>query len=386
MTLADYLAQHYLTADKPSTADGHGARPKKRKKRQHAAAEGGADGLIIADDDGDDLRRQPATAGVGGGGGQEFDPDDPSTYHLASAASAGGRVPRERRTTKKNWKTLTSDTASDPAAETERSTADAILASAAAEREAQSRAAEEETPVFADSGEEARMESGARGGLQTAEQTAALVAAQRRQREEDERAMRSSRKKAKKSRRGDDHGDGDGDGEPDPEQQTIYRDASGRIINVAMKRAEARRAAEEAARKEKAEQEAAGGLVQAREKERLREQLQEAKFMPLARTIEDEDLNRELRAQTRWDDPAAAFLTKARPARDAGGGASSGARDGTAGGKVYTGPFPPNRYGIRPGHRWDGVDRGNGYEKQWFAARNKKSMQETLEYTWQMDE
>lgn len=115
--------------------------------------------------------------------------------------------------------------------------------------------------------------------------------------------------------------------------------------------------------------------MQRQQREERRQDLQAIKAMPLARTIEDEEMNEDMRARDRWNDPAAEFLTARRDA-----GAS------VTGRPLYRGSFQPNRYGIRPGHRWDGVDRANGFEKDWFASRNKKSRFEALEYQWQMDE
>ncbi|RHZ56411.1 putative cell cycle control protein (Cwf26) [Aspergillus thermomutatus] len=336
-SLAEYLAKNYLTAD-PSTE-----RPKKKRKKTKALDTAG-DGLIIADDDPPDLRTSATNFG---------NEDDEGPSLVTSARSA-----EFRRTKQSNWKTLGGPANAN--ANDERDAADAILASAAAEsaaRRGEGGEGDDEAPaVVEDADDEAglRMESGARAGLQTAEQTAAMVAAQER------------RKKAEAARHRE---------RPAEAQETIYRDASGRIINVAMKRAEARRAEQEKREKEEAAKEALMGDVQRAEREARRQQIQEARAMPLARTIEDDTLNEELKAQQRWNDPAAGFLTKTK-----GPGAS------VTGKPLYKGAFQPNRYGIRPGHRWDGVDRGNGFEKEWFTARNKKGRLEALDYQWQMDE
>jgi pre-mRNA-splicing factor CWC26 len=156
-------------------------------------------------------------------------------------------------------------------------------------------------------------------------------------------------------------------------QETIYRDASGRIINVAMKRAEARRQAEENERQKAEELEAQKGDVQRVQKELRKQALEEAKFMPLARGVDDEARNAELKEQDRWNDPAAQFLTKKKSGKS------------ITGKPLYKGAAPPNRYGIRPGHRWDGVDRGNGFEKEYFTAQNRRRNLKELDYAWQID-
>lgn len=334
-SLADYLAKNYLTAD-PATE-----RPKKKRKKTKPT-DTASSGLIIADDDQPDLRHTNTDLGQD---------DEDSPFIDTSSKSA-----EFRRAKKSGWKTVGGPTHADTG---EQEAADAILASAAAERAAGCAGEDDDAPVIEGEEEDEgpRMETGARAGLQTAEQTAAMVKAQEKRRKAEAAQYKDPSSSDAKN------------------QETIYRDASGRIINVAMKRAEARRAEEEKREKEERAREALMGDVQRQQREARRQELQEAKAMPLARTIEDETLNDELRARERWNDPAAGFLTQT-----VGPGAS------VTGKPLYKGAFQPNRYGIRPGHRWDGVDRGNGFEKEWFASRNKKGRLEALDYQWQMDE
>merc|ERR1712112_395901 len=75
---------------------------------------------------------------------------------------------------------------------------------------------------------------------------------------------------------------------------------------------------------------------------------------PLTRAEDDVDRDALLKEVVREDDPMLAYIKKKKEKK--------------IGGKrrpVYQGPQPPpNRYGIRPGYRWDGVDRSNGFEKK----------------------
>ncbi|MCJ1263003.1 Pre-mRNA-splicing factor cwc26 [Lobaria immixta] len=318
MSLADYLAKNYLTAD---------SRPeKKTKKRKRKDAI--QPGLVIADDDAPGWN----TSGI-----VHADEDAPLTV--------SGKSAEFRKARTNNWQTIGAPAPSS----SEQAAADAIIASAAAESTARD-LADEDAPVFDNTG---KMESGAHAGLQSADQVTAQL--KRRQAEERQRFLE------------------DGDEHSGRGKETIYRDASGRIINVAMKRAEARKKADEDAAKAAAEVEAQKGDVQRAQLVQRRADLAEAKFLPLSRYADDVEMNEELRERGRWNDPASQFLTK---------------KEGKSvnGKPLYQGPAMPNRYGIRPGHRWDGVDRGNGFEKEYFTAQNHRRNLKELDYAWQMDE
>ncbi|VDO98218.1 unnamed protein product [Soboliphyme baturini] len=49
----------------------------------------------------------------------------------------------------------------------------------------------------------------------------------------------------------------------------------------------------------------------------------------------------------------------------------------------YTGPLPPpNRFGILPGFRWDGLDRSNGFEDKLLSQKNLRKAEEEEYYKW----
>jgi pre-mRNA-splicing factor CWC26 len=347
-SLSSYLAKNYLTASNPTASSDLSTRPKKRRKKDKPSSTT-ITGLIIADDE--DLSLSKHT-------NAENDEDTPTFDTTTRSAEF-------RRAKNNNWKTLGAPTPTDA----DQAAADRILADAAKDGDARQKQTEgDDAPTIA--GETADMEPPKpRGGLQTAEETARLEAAAQARRAVELRASKGLRKAEA--------------------EETVYRDATGRRIDISMKRAEARAAEEEKLRRERREKEEAMGEVQRREKEEKKVAVEEARFLGVARYADDEGLNEEMKGVGRWGDPMLGYVSekKGRVPRMGDGGdegmivAAKGARK-----KEYLGAAAPNRYGIRSGWRWDGVDRGNGFEKEWFQARGKKSRNENLEYQWQMDE
>ncbi|CCL98755.1 uncharacterized protein FIBRA_00760 [Fibroporia radiculosa] len=156
-------------------------------------------------------------------------------------------------------------------------------------------------------------------------------------------------------------------------QETIYRDASGRRIDTAAERAEAAKRKREREEQEARKMEWGKGLVQREEAEKRKQEEEAMRSRTFARGRDDVELNEDLKAQGRWNDPAAQFLTKKK---------TKGPRR-----PEYTGPPPPpNRFGIKPGYRWDGVDRGNGFEKKLFQRQNDKRRRGLESYEWSVDD
>lgn len=345
---AAYLAAHYLSADpKPSST--------KKRKRKHATPSA-ANGLLIQDDDEPGWSTKPLNP----------DDDDPDT--TGNTPTISGTSAEFRRAKKSGWKTLSTPKPDDTSA----AEADAIIAAAATDHAAAARLADGDlddpttlTTTTQDVAPPATttMSNGTLPGLQPASAiTAQLRAVQAAERAELARLQAS----------------GAGLAEPD---EVILRDATGRRVDASMRRAEARRAQAEAERAEEARTTALKGEVQLAEARRRREAVAEAALMTVARGWDDVAMNEEMRGEGRWNDPMAEFMALG------GGGEGAGGKKGAGGRRpVYNGAAPPNRYGIRPGYRWDGVDRGNGFEAERFKAINRRERNKDLSYHWQMDE
>ena len=316
MSLSSYLASKYLTADTTGS--------KKRKRKSEKT-----NGLVIADDD-----------VLGWNDDQQAEEDDsrPTTVSSSSA---------EFRKKKTNaWKIVGAPVLqpkNDDDIEAER-----IVAAAAEDRRDKQ---DDDEPAIDDAGI-AKMGDGTHAGLQTGKSVSAQM-------EKRKRQEAAAWKKESKGSKGT--------------EETVYRDATGRRIDISLRRAEAKKELEAKTKKEAEEKEAQKGDAQIAARAKRREELEEAKFMPVARGIDDEDLNADLKQQDRWNDPAAQFLS------------SKKARKSASGKPMYAGAAAPNRYGIRPGHKWDGVDRGNGWEGERFKALNRVTRNKNLDYSWQTD-
>ena len=150
-------------------------------------------------------------------------------------------------------------------------------------------------------------------------------------------------------------------------EDTVYRDRRGRKLEML---SEMMRQDDNKGRAAAPAPAWGKGLAQQRSKEEQREYERRQAAKPLAQYEDNADRDASKRAVERWGDPMLGRLSGKKAA-------------GAPNRPKYTGPpAPPNRFGIGPGHRWDGVDRSNGYEKEFFKAQGVARAQADEAFAW----
>jgi pre-mRNA-splicing factor CWC26 len=122
------------------------------------------------------------------------------------------------------------------------------------------------------------------------------------------------------------------------------------------------------------------GKVQREKLEATAREMEYLRDTTFARHQDDDRLEEMRKNEIRKEDPMAHYAAVKKPKKsqkviDSGSAELSK--------PVYKGPPPkPNRFGIRPGYRWDGVDRGNGFEDKVLAQKFSASRKEEQAYRW----
>lgn len=161
--------------------------------------------------------------------------------------------------------------------------------------------------------------------------------------------------------------------------ETVYRDKDGKRTNEpesSNKRKQLSPEAQKQLNQGKIQRQATAA------REREFQILQESSF---ARHRDDERLEAMLKSEIREGDPMAAYAAKRQQKKHKKKRSKGHFVDVELEPEkpVYKGPAPkPNRYGIRPGYRWDGVDRGNGFEDKLLAKQFSANLRKEEAYRW----
>ncbi|CAL5050690.1 unnamed protein product [Urochloa decumbens] len=148
--------------------------------------------------------------------------------------------------------------------------------------------------------------------------------------------------------------------------KAVFRDKEGKRISE-----EEMRKAKESEKPKEIHIEWGTGLAQKREAEARLKELEAEKSKPFARTRDDPELDAMLKNRLRWGDPMAHLVKRKDPdflLEDLGDDEKMKESGFIVPQNIPSHSWlkrgvdpPPNRYGIKPGRHWDGVDRSNEF-------------------------
>ncbi|CAH2355807.1 pre-mRNA-splicing factor Cwc26p [[Candida] railenensis] len=148
-----------------------------------------------------------------------------------------------------------------------------------------------------------------------------------------------------------------------PTQTTVYRDSTGRIIDIGQSRNELKQSKlEQEELDKKRRQQLVETDLSRIQKKQEEENLENATSFTVSK--DDQQYNSRLKQENRFDDPLSTFQKSGR--------ASASLGISLTGNPTYDkGISPANRFGITAGWFWDGIDRSNGFEELVMRKRNE---------------
>ncbi|GLD96336.1 hypothetical protein PINS_up005019 [Pythium insidiosum] len=170
--------------------------------------------------------------------------------------------------------------------------------------------------------------------------------------------------------------------------ETVYRDRKGRKLDMLNEMVRQQEILEGKRKREAQEAYEWGtGRVQKEERKSQQALMEEMKKAPFARHDDDEELERMRRERVRAFDPINSKVFQDDELFDDDGDKKRGskkkkkkdkkktkAKESRDAKPKYMGPpAPPNRFGISPGYRWDGIVRGTGWEEKVMLRQNAQS-------------
>lgn len=157
--------------------------------------------------------------------------------------------------------------------------------------------------------------------------------------------------------------------------ETVYRDKRGRKLDMLNEMVRQQEILDgKRKREEREEYEWGTGNVQKQERQSQQQLMEKMKQTPFARHEDDQELETLRKQRVRAFDPMNSKVFQEDALFSDKKSKKHKKKHGKKSLPKYSGPpAPPNRFGITPGYRWDGVVRGTGWEEKLLQKQNAQT-------------